>query len=159
MKVLKLKDLPTDRHVIGNGFTSHRFLLASDQMGFSLHKTVIPTGVRHMWHYKHHLEACYCVTGHGMLTDSSGAVFEIKPDTCYVLDNYDKHYFQAIEDTVLISVFNPPVTGSEVHLPDGSYEPNNIDFILLAEKIMSFSNVYDCSEYLKTLNITNNGKL
>ena len=159
MKVLKLNNLPKERHVNGNGFISHRFLLQSDNMGFGIHKTVIPAGIRHMWHYKYHLEACYCISGHGMLTDEHGNVFDIKPDTCYVLDNYDKHYFQAVDDTVLISVFNPPVSGDEVHQEDGSYKPADIDLISLAEKIMSFSNVYDCAEYLKKLNINNYGEL
>jgi L-ectoine synthase len=40
----------------------------------------------------------------------------------YVLDKNDRHTFQAIEETVLISIFNPPVTGAEVHDQDGSYQ-------------------------------------
>jgi L-ectoine synthase len=39
----------------------------------------------------------------------------------YALDKHDVHYVKALEDTVLISVFNPPVTGREVHDADGSY--------------------------------------
>jgi L-ectoine synthase len=44
------------------------------------------------------------------------------PDTIYALDKNDRHQFEAVEDTILLSIFNPPVKGSEVHKKDGSYE-------------------------------------
>ncbi len=128
MKVIRLDEIQsTDRQVDcpRGGFTSYRFLLASDGLGFSLHKTVIPKGDVQAWHYKHHLEACYCVSGRGVLIDW-GDVREwtIEPDTVYAPDKNDLHTFQALEDTVLICVFNPPLTGHEVHRDDGSYEPS-----------------------------------
>jgi L-ectoine synthase len=92
-------------------------------MGFSLHKTTIRRegGIQH-WHYKHHLEACYCIQGKGLLVDlKSGEEFLIEPDVIYVLDQHDDHTFQAIEDVVLICIFNPPVVGCEVHDEQGSY--------------------------------------
>lgn len=104
---------------------SLRALLKMDGMGFSLHKTIIPKGPPQHWHYKHHLEACYCVAGRGRLTNlMTGEVYYIAPDVVYVLDNHDDHTFEAEEDTILISVFNPPVTGTEVHGEDGSYSNN-----------------------------------
>jgi L-ectoine synthase len=104
------------------GFVSYRVLLARDGMGFGLHKTFVPKGERQHWHYRRHKEACYCVMGRGYLTNiETGEVHEITPDTVYVLDKHDDHYFQAIDDVVLVSVFNPPVTGAEVHDADGSY--------------------------------------
>lgn len=110
----------------GEGFTSFRLILASDNMGFSFHKTVIPKGPKRNWHYKHHLESCYCVSGRGILTNlETGESHEIKPDTIYLLDSHDNHTFEPLEDCVLISVFNPPVTGSEVHQADGSYSKSN----------------------------------
>lgn len=125
MKVIDINHLEhTEREVRcpRGGFVSYRFLLARDGMGFSLHKTVIPVGPPQHWHYKQHLEACYCVMGHGTLTNlKTGEKFAIVPDRCYVLDKHDDHTFQAHETTVLISVFNPPVTGKEVHGADGSY--------------------------------------
>jgi len=123
MKVIDIKDLEgTEREVFGQGFKSMRILLEKDGMGFSLHKTIIPRGVEEHWHYKHHLEACYCVYGLGILKNlETGEEFEICADTTYVLDKHDNHTFQALEATVLISVFNPPVTGTEIHLEDGSY--------------------------------------
>ena len=128
MKIVSISDVsgldnPREVHCPRGGFTSHRFLLASDGMGFSLHKTVIPKGDPQRWHYKYHKEACYCVSGRGILTNRlTGESFEIWPDTCYVLDSHDDHIFHALEDVVLVSVFNPPVRGSEVHQSDGSYQ-------------------------------------
>lgn len=129
MKVIHTESLKgTEREVFGKGFISMRILLEKDRMGFSLHKTIIPKGDKEHWHYKHHLEACYCVYGYGILTDlETGDKHEIRPDTTYVLDNHDNHTFQALEDTVLISVFNPPVVGNEIHREDGSYELIDIE--------------------------------
>lgn len=125
MKIVKLEDVArTDRQVEcpHGGFTSMRFLLEKDGMGFSVHKTLIPKGPPQHWHYTRHLEACYCVSGKGLLTNlETMRQHEIVPDTLYALDNNDDHWFQAIEDVVLISIFNPPVRGSEVHKEDGSY--------------------------------------
>lgn len=122
MRTIKLNEA-TKVVCPNRGFTSYRYLLAKDGMGFSLHKTVIPKGEPQHWHYKHHLEACYCVSGTGWLTNlKTREKFYIKPDTLYALDKHDDHTFEALEDVVLISVFNPPVTGREVHREDGSYE-------------------------------------
>ena len=44
------------------------------------------------------------------------------PDTTYVLDHHEKHYFEALEEVTLICVFNPPLVGGEVHAEDGSYD-------------------------------------
>lgn len=123
MKVVDIKSIEnTDRHVKGEGFESLRVLLRSDNMGFGIHKTIIPKGGPYHWHYKNHLEACYCIKGKGELTNlETGEKFTIDVDTTYVLDNNDDHTFEALEDVVLISVFNPPVTGKEVHTEDGSY--------------------------------------
>lgn len=125
MKVIKTSELTADRIVDcpKGGFTSNRILLESDGMGYTMTKTVIPVGERQFWHYKNHLESCYCVAGRGTLTNQdTGEEFEITPDTTYVLDNHDPHCFQALEEVVLICVFNPPLTGQEIHGEDGAYE-------------------------------------
>jgi len=126
MKIVSIADLAgTDREVRcpKGGFTSFRGLLEKDGMGFSMHKTIIPKGPPQHWHYTQHLEACYCIAGWGVITNlADGKQTMIREDMIYVLDNHDDHTFQALEDTVLISVFNPPVKGGEVHNEDGSYE-------------------------------------
>ena len=106
-----------------NSFTSFRMLTEKDGMGFGVCKTVIPKGGPHHWHYKKHLEACYCISGHGILKSlDTGDQYEITPDTMYVLDSHDDHVFTAFTDVILISIFNPPLKGNEVHGKDGSYE-------------------------------------
>jgi len=126
MKVINLADIEgTERQVFcpkGN-FVSNRFLLESDNMGYSITKTIIPKGTKATWHYKNHLESCYCVSGWGGIRKSGELHYKnIMPDTLYVLDKNEKHDFIAIEETHLICVFNPPLKGAETHQPDGSYE-------------------------------------
>lgn len=124
MKVRTIKQIEgTDRDVTFAQGKSLRLILESDGMGFSFHKTVIPAGQKGHWHYTNHLESCFCISGHGILTNlDSGEKYDITPDTIYILDQHDDHTFEAITDVVLLSVFNPPCKGTEVHREDGSYE-------------------------------------
>lgn len=104
------------------GFVSNRILLESDGMGYSMTKTVIPPNGPQFWHYKNHLESCYCVSGRGKLINAlTLEEFDIVPDVTYVLDKHDPHLFEAFEEVVLICVFNPPLKGREVHGADGAY--------------------------------------
>lgn len=124
MKVIKTSELHKERVVDcpKGGFVSHRILLESDGMGYGLTKTVIPSGDVQRWHYKNHLESCYCVSGEGILiNEKTRESFFIEADTTYVLDKHDAHTFQALKEVTLICVFNPPLTGREVHQEDGSY--------------------------------------
>lgn len=126
MKIVNIHDVVNSGRRVEcpkGGFVSYRFLLERDGMGFSLHKTIIPKGDAQHWHYTNHLEACFCISGAGVITNlATGDRHFISTDTLYALDQHDDHTFQALEDTVLISVFNPPVKGGEVHREDGSYE-------------------------------------
>jgi L-ectoine synthase len=123
MKVINYKDLPDSRRVKFHAGVSNRILLESDGMGFSLTRTVIqPEAGKVFQHYKNHHESCTCIVGYGVLTCArTGKEYGITPGVTYVLDEHDPHYFQAIEETVLICVFNPPLKGTEVHRADGSY--------------------------------------
>lgn len=122
MKVRTLKEAKIGRPSDGS-FISYRLLTESDNMGFTVCKTVIPKGGPHHWHYTKHQEACYCISGHGLLLNKeTSEEFHITPDTIYILDNHDDHEFTAFTDVILISVFNPPLTGHELHKEDGSYE-------------------------------------
>lgn len=124
MKVTSInKIVGTERDVTFNEGRSLRLILASDNMGFSVHKTLIPKGEKGHWHYKNHLESCYCIQGIGVLINlSTHERFVIEPDTIYSLDQNDDHTFEALTDVVLISIFNPPCKGTEIHKEDGSYE-------------------------------------
>lgn len=128
MKVLNLKDvLGTGREVGGEdlGWTSRRLLVKDDGMGFSMHDTLIhPNKALHL-HYQHHLEAVYCIEGHAKITDeATGEVHEIKPGTLYALDQHDKHVLEAFVLSRFVCVFNPPVSGREVHNDEGAYPPS-----------------------------------
>lgn len=46
----------------GNG-TSHRLIVASDNMGFALAHTVVRAGTESRLQYRNNLEACYCIAG------------------------------------------------------------------------------------------------
>lgn len=128
MKVIKISDLPTERQVKFHSGTSNRVLLECDGMGYTLTKTVIEPGKRVFQHYKNHLESCYCVKGRALLVNAeTGEEHIIEPDVTYVLDKHDPHYFEAYEETVLICVFNPPLTGQEIHREDGSYAKQDED--------------------------------
>jgi quercetin dioxygenase-like cupin family protein len=125
MKVVDIKKLDSDRVVEcpKGDFVSHRILLDKDGMGYTMTKTVIKKGGPYFWHYKQHLESCYCVSGSGVLTNKeTGEQHEIKEDVTYVLDKNDPHTFEANTEVVLICVFNPPLEGGEVHREDGSYK-------------------------------------
>jgi len=115
----------TDRDVKcpKGGFRSIRLLLSKDGMGFGMTRTIIPvTGEWQVWHYKNHLEACYCESGTALLMDpKTNDCFQIRAGMMYALDKHDRHLFKAITETVLICVFNPPLKGREIHQEDGSY--------------------------------------
>jgi L-ectoine synthase len=111
------------RHVSGDGWESRRILLKADGMGFSLHDTVVKEGTEQRLHYKHHLEANYCISGRGEVVDvKTGKTFPIVPGTLYALDRHDEHILRAISgDLRLVCVFNPALSGQETHRADGSY--------------------------------------
>ena len=129
MIVTALTDiLGTDRDVSGPGWNSRRLLLASDGLGFSMTDTLIKAGALLELEYKHHLEACYCIAGKGKIEHfNDGTIHQLEPFVLYALDKNDRHQVQAIGgDMRLVCVFNPPLTGQEVHGPDGSYAPDRV---------------------------------
>jgi L-ectoine synthase len=103
-------------------WASRRMLLRKDGMGFSFHDTMIFAGTTTLIWYKNHLEAVYCVAGEGELeVIETGEIFKIKDGTMYALNGHEKHYLRAFSDMRMICVFNPPLTGKEVHDEDGVY--------------------------------------
>ena len=114
----------SDRDVEGDGWRSRRLLLRRDQMGFSLHDTTVAAGTELNLQYKHHFEACYCLEGEAELVDlASGERHRIAPGTMYALDEHDRHTLTVQRDLRLVCVFNPALTGAEVHDADGSFPP------------------------------------
>ncbi|WP_424831510.1 ectoine synthase [Ruegeria sp.] len=126
MIVKALKDIiDTKRDVAGPGWNSRRLLLASDGMGFSLTDTIIKKGAELELEYTHHLEACYCIKGRGQIRAFEDETwYSLEPFTLYALDQHDRHLVRSTEaDLRLVCVFNPPLSGREVHREDGSYAP------------------------------------
>lgn len=115
----------TDREVSERTWTSTRFLLADDKMGYSMHETFIqPNSETHMC-YRHHLETVYCIDGEGEIEElANGLKHSIRPGTMYALNNHDDHLLRGGPKGLrLVCVFNPPVTGNETHDETGAYPP------------------------------------
>ena len=125
MIVRTLEDVVgSDRDVAGEGWRSRRFLLQRDALGFSLHDTTVAAGTELNLQYKHHFEACYCLEGEAEVVDlATGERHAIGPGTMYALDEHDRHTLTVRQDLHLVCVFNPALTGGEVHDADGSFPP------------------------------------
>lgn len=123
MIVRRLSELPgTDRCVADTNWTSHRLLLESDGMGFSLHDTILHAGTATKMWYRNHVEAVYCVEGEGEIVDlETDTVHPIEPGTMYALDANDRHVLKAHTRLRMICVFNPALHGPETHDEDGAY--------------------------------------
>jgi L-ectoine synthase len=111
-----------DRDKAKGTWRSRRLLLARDKVGFSLHDTVLFAGTSTTMHYANHIEAVYVIEGAGKLHDHvNGEVHELAPGTMYVLDGNERHTVVVESDLRVLCVFNPPVTGKEVHDENGVY--------------------------------------
>ncbi|MBM7553638.1 ectoine synthase [Thalassobacillus pellis] len=123
MKTISLEEvLGTENEVKGENWTSRRLVLKKDNMGYSVHDTVIKAGTEtHIW-YQNHLESVYCIEGEGEVeTLKDNKVWPIKANTLYALDENDEHLLRAKTDMRMVCVFNPPITGQEIHDENGVY--------------------------------------
>lgn len=111
------------RKIDGGNWQSVRMSLKDDNMGFSFHITTIFANTETPIHYQNHLESVYCMEGNGEIeTLADGKVYNIEPGTLYILDQHDKHLLRGgSEDMKLACVFNPPLSGKEVHDENGVY--------------------------------------
>lgn len=120
MKTKKIKEVNPVKFTGGESF---RTVLKSDNLGFAMMETRIEKGGPYKWHYKEHKEACMCISGEGILEDlTNGVKSKIEKGVTYLVDNHQPHLFTAITDVVLISVFNPPLSGLETHDENGNYK-------------------------------------
>lgn len=113
----------SERCVVSENWESVRMLLKDDNMGFSFHITTIKANTETHIHYKNHLESVYCMSGNGEIqTLADGKVYPIEAGTLYILDQHDEHLLRGgSEDMKMACVFNPPLSGKEVHDQDGVY--------------------------------------
>lgn len=112
----------TDRDVQADSWRSRRIVLAREDVGFSLHETVMYAGTETSMWYANHIEAVYCVEGHGVVTDDeTGTSYAVGPGTLYLLDKHERHTVRPATDMRFVCVFNPPCTGRETHDENGVY--------------------------------------
>lgn len=122
MIVRRLDELEEARNVRAENWTSRRLLLRNDRMGFSMHDTLIHAGTSTRICYRNHLEAVYCIAGKGTLeVVATGEIIPIEAGTLYALDEHDDHILSAEIELRMVCVFNPPLTGREVHDETGAY--------------------------------------
>jgi L-ectoine synthase len=123
MIIRKLKEIrASDSNVKSDGWESARLLLADDGMGFSFHLTKLRAGTELKFHYKHHLEAVMVLKGTGTIEDlGTCETHELRPGVLYALNENDRHVVRPRTDILTACVFNPPVTGREVHDESGAY--------------------------------------
>jgi L-ectoine synthase len=123
MIIRKLREVRgSDRNVQSDGWESARLLLKDDGMGFSFHVTTLQAGAELKMHYQNHLEAVLVLKGTGTIEDlETGTTHKLKPGVMYALNAHERHVVRPQTDILTVCVFNPPVTGREVHDENGAY--------------------------------------
>lgn len=117
----------TERDIAAGAWRSKRIILAGDGVGFSFHETVIESGSVSEFHYQHHVEAVWVIEGSGTLTNhETGEVHDLGPGTMYLLNGHERHRVTCTDQLRMFCVFNPPVTGDEVHDETGAYPPPQV---------------------------------
>lgn len=112
----------TDRDVRTPKWRSKRIVLAEENVGFSVHETTLEAGTVNDFWYANHVEAVFVVEGEGELLDKeTGEVHPLSPGSLYLLDGHEQHRLRPRTRMRAICVFNPPLTGSEVHDDNGVY--------------------------------------
>ena len=112
----------TDRDIKTPNWRSKRIVLAKEGVGFSVHETTLYAGTVNDFWYANHIEAVFVVEGEGELLDKeTGETYQLSPGSLYLLDKHDHHQLRPRTDMRTVCVFNPPVTGREVHDENGVY--------------------------------------
>lgn len=112
----------TDADIKTENWRSKRIILAKEGVGFSVHETTLYAGTVNDFWYANHIEAVFIVEGEGEITDlATGETHQLAPGSLYLLNDHDKHQVRPRTQMRTVCVFNPPVTGREVHDEDGVY--------------------------------------
>lgn len=112
----------TDADIKTENWRSKRIVLAREGVGFSVHETTLYAGTVNRFWYANHIEAVFVVEGEGEITDlATGETHQLAPGSLYLLNNHDKHEVRPRTQMRTVCVFNPPVTGREVHDENGVY--------------------------------------
>lgn len=123
MIVRRISDIDdTDADIKTENWRSKRIVLAKENVGFSVHETTLYAGTVNRFWYANHIEAVFIVEGEGEITDlATGETHQLAPGSLYLLNNHDKHEVRPRTQMRTVCVFNPPVTGREVHDENGVY--------------------------------------
>ncbi|MFD4990760.1 ectoine synthase [Cellulosimicrobium cellulans] len=112
----------TEADVRSENWRSRRIVLAKEGVGFSVHETTLYAGTESTFWYANHVEAVFVTSGEGEIEDlGTGTVHPLAPGTLYLLNGHDKHVVRPRTEIRCVCVFNPPVTGREVHDENGVY--------------------------------------
>ena len=80
----------TERDVQAETWSSRRFVLAKEGVGFSLHDTVLYAGTETRMWYANHVEAVYCIEGQGeLINEETGEKHRVEPGVMYLLDGHE----------------------------------------------------------------------
>jgi len=115
-----------DEMVVANGQARVvRALKKSDGLGFSFSDVKFAPGATTVLWYKHHWETNYIIAGTGQVDDlTTGQSWALEPDMTYNVGPKDRHRLSAQTDLHLVSVFCPPLEGTEQHDAQGVLEPS-----------------------------------
>jgi len=112
----------TDADIKTENWRSKRIVLAKEKVGFSVHETTLYAGTVSRFWYANHIEAVLVVEGEGEITDlGTDETHQLAPGSLYLLNDHDKHEVRPRTEMRVVCVFNPPVTGREVHDENGVY--------------------------------------
>ena len=112
----------TDADIQTENWRSKRIVLAQEKVGFSVHETTLYAGTVNRFWYANHIEAVFIVEGEGEITDlATGETHQLAPGSLYLLNDHDKHEVRPRTQMRTVCVFNPPITGREVHDENGVY--------------------------------------
>lgn len=112
----------TEADIKTENWRSKRIVLAKEKAGFSVHETTLYAGTVNQFWYANHVEAVFVVEGEGEITDlATGRIHQLAPGSLYLLNDHDKHEVRPRTEMRTVCVFNPPITGREVHDESGVY--------------------------------------
>jgi len=105
-------------------WSSARYLLRDDRVGFTVTQTTLAPGACQEMEYRHHIEANLIIEGQGEVTDlTTGATYPLGPGSMYTLDKHERHLIKTTTQMRIVCIFTPALVGPETHDEHGSYPP------------------------------------
>ena len=108
----------TERDVYWGNGRSRRLLIRGDKMGFALCITQGNSHTDSLIQYRNHFESCYYISGSGEYEWVDGKhpiQTEQGQATVFIMDKHDTHHMRIREESICLSIFTPPIEGTERH--------------------------------------------